>query len=225
MTGAQDTMDDDQRPAGASRAPGDPASGAGSALIYCGLCGALNPAGNHFCAACGTTLVDAFHATEGVRVFERADPAARIVEIIPSGSELDIVEGTMEVPGDWIRVRMINGKLGFVRAADVGAGAPPPPDQVLPDPDINKHARGCVSSGAALGALGLAVVLALFGLVIVLRARQEDAGILWLFYCVAVIPLMALTIGMYVGARSREDRIADEAEEIAAERRRIAGGG
>jgi hypothetical protein len=198
---------------------GEPTSGAGSALIYCGLCGALNPATSHYCAACGTTLVDAFHATEGVRVFERADPAARIVEIMPSGNELEIVEGTMEVPADWIRVRMPNGKLGFVRVTDVGAGAPPPRDQVLAEPDINKHARGCVSSGAALGALALAVIMAIFGLVIVTRARPEDAGILWLFYCITIIPLMAMTIGLYVGARGREDRIAGEAEEIAAARR------
>src|SRR5690349_17455455 len=26
-------------------------------LIFCGMCGALNPATNHYCAACGTTLV------------------------------------------------------------------------------------------------------------------------------------------------------------------------
>ena len=194
--------------------PPDKLAGAGSALIYCGLCGALNPASNHFCAACGTTLVDAFHATEGTRVFERADPAARIVEIIPAGSELEIVEGTMEVPADWIRVRMANGKLGFVRVSDVTANAAAPASRVLPDPDINTHARGCISSGAALGALGLAVLMALFGLVIVTRARPEDAGILWLFYCLAIIPLMALTIGMYVGARNREERLAAEAEDI-----------
>ncbi len=193
---------------------GGPVSGAGSALIYCGLCGALNPASNHYCAACGTTLVDAFHAAEGTRVFERADPAARIVEIIPAGSELDVVEGTQEVPADWIRVRISNGKLGFVRRADVGRPpAEPIPAGMLATPDINTHARGCVSSGAALAALGLLVVMALFGLVIVLRARPEDAGILWLFYCVTVVPLLALTVALYVGARSREDRLAEEAEE------------
>jgi hypothetical protein len=192
---------------------GGPVSGAGSALIYCGLCGALNPASNHYCAACGTTLVDAFHAAEGTRVFERADPAARIVEIVPSGAELEVVEGTQPVPADWVRVRLANGKLGFVRRADVGrprAQAAPGP---LAAPDINTHARGCVSSGAALAALALLVVMALFGLVIVLRARQEDAGILWLFYCVTVVPLLALTAALYVGARSREDRLAEEAEE------------
>ena len=193
---------------------GGPVSGAGSALIYCGLCGALNPATNHYCAACGTTLVDAFHAAEGTRVFERPDPAARIVEIVPAGAELDLVEGTQPVPADWIRVRLENGKLGYVRRADVGR----PPAEALPagllaTPDINTHARGCVSSGAALAALALLVVMALFGLVIVLRARQEDAGILWLFYCVTVVPLLALTVALYVGARSREDRLAEDAEE------------
>jgi hypothetical protein len=193
---------------------GGPVGGAGSALIYCGLCGALNPASNHYCAACGTTLVDAFHATEGTRVFERADPAARIVEIVRSGEELDLVEGTQPVPADWVRVRLANGKLGYVRRADVGR----PPAEALPagalaTPDINTHARGCVSSTAALAALALLVVMALFGLVIVLRARQEDAGVLWLFYCVTVVPLLALTVALYVGARSREDRLAEDAEE------------
>ena len=67
-------------------------TGAGSALIYCGLCGALNPASHHFCAACGSTLVDAFSAVEGLRVFERADPASRVIEILPSGDLLDLVE-------------------------------------------------------------------------------------------------------------------------------------
>lgn len=203
---------------------GGPVSGAGSALIYCGLCGALNSATNHYCAACGTTLVDAFAATEGVRVFERADPAARIVEIVPAGSELELVEGTMEVPSDWARVRLANGKLGFVRLGDVGAGAAPPPDQVLPTPDINTHARGCVSSTAALAALGLLVVMAVFGLVIVLRARPEDSGILWMVYCLTIVPLLAMTIGLYVGARGREERIEADAEERAAAIRRELGG-
>jgi hypothetical protein len=207
--------DSDREETNGAGAAAGPSSGAGSALIYCGLCGALNPATNHYCAACGTTLVDAFHATEGTRVFERADPAARIVEIIPSGTELEVVEGTMEVPADWIRVRMVNGKLGFVRVSDVGtstlsAGRPTPAS--LPEPDINTHARGCVTSSAALGALGLAVVMAIGGLVIITRARPEDAGILWLFYCIIIIPLMAMTIGLYVAARSREDRQTEDAE-------------
>ncbi len=215
-------------PAGGDESgPGD-RSGSGSrsgsrtdsGLIYCGLCGALNPASNHFCAACGTTLVDAFHATEGTRVFERPDPAARLVEIIPAGNELEVVEETdPSAPVDYVRVRIPSGRLGYVRLADVGVGrghdANGDGAATPRTPDINTNARGCVSSGAALAALGLLVIMALFGLVIILRARPTDAGILWLFYCSAVVPLLALTIGLYVAARSREERLADEEAELA----------
>ena len=103
-----------------------PISGAGSGLIYCGLCGALNSASRHYCAACGTTLVDAFHATEGIRVFERADPAARVIEIVAAGVELEPVVGTQDVPQDWVRVRLVNGKLGYVRRSDVTTASPTP---------------------------------------------------------------------------------------------------
>ena len=192
-------------------------SGSGSGLIYCGLCGALNPGDSHFCAACGTTLVDAFHATEGTRVFERPDPAARLVEIIAAGEELEVVEESdPNAPADYVRVRIPSGKLGYVRLADVGQGAAGDVGAAPRTPDINTNARGCVSSGAALAALGLLVIMALFGLVIILRARPTDAGILWLFYCSAVVPLLALTVGLYVAARSREEHQAEDDAELAA---------
>ena len=89
-------------------------SAAGSTVIYCGLCGALNPASSYYCAACGTTLVDAFHATEGLRVFERPDPAARLIEILPSGSELDLVADPA-ASADWLRIACPMGDSGMCR--------------------------------------------------------------------------------------------------------------
>jgi hypothetical protein len=185
---------------------------AGSTVIYCGLCGALNPASNHYCAACGTTLVDAFHATEGLRVFERPDPAARLIEILPSGGELEIVDDAA-APVDWVRIRLPYGRLGYVRAADAAADLAGPgmksPARFRP-PDINTNARGCVSSAAALWALGLLVVTAVFGVVILLRARPEDAGLLSVVFCITLGPLILVTIGAYVAARTREDDLAEE---------------
>jgi hypothetical protein len=185
---------------------------AGSTVIYCGLCGALNPASNHYCAACGTTLVDAFHASEGLRVFERPDPAARLIEILPSGGELEIIEDAA-APVDWVRIRLPYGRLGYVRAADAAAdlAAPgsPMPARFRP-PDINTNARGCVTSAAALWALVLLVVVAIFGVVILLRARPEDAGLLSVVFCITLGPLILLTIGAYVAARTREDDLAEE---------------
>jgi hypothetical protein len=192
-----------------------PLDAAGSGLIYCGLCGALNPATNHYCAACGTTLVDAFHANEGLRVYERPDPAARLIEIVPAGTELDIVEDA-NAPADYVRIRMQHGRLGYIRLGDVGAGGPEAPvRRGLPVPDINTHARGCVSTTGALAALGLLVIAAVFGVIIILNAPPADSGVLTLFFCVIVGPLLLLTVGLYVGARSREDRLEEEAEEAA----------
>ena len=185
-------------------------SAAGSTVIYCGLCGALNPASSYYCAACGTMLVDAFHATEGLRVFERPDPAARLIEILPSGGELDVVaDPTASV--DWLRIRLPYGRLGYVQAAEAAAAAPGPTTSPrFRPPDINTNARGCVTSSAALWALALLVITAIFGVVIVARARQEDAGLLGIVFCLTLGPLILVTIGAYVAARTREDQLGDE---------------
>ena len=189
---------------------------AGSTVIYCGLCGALNPASSYYCAACGTTLVDAFHATEGLRVFERPDPAARLIEILPAGGELEVVEDSA-ASADWLRIRLPHGRLGYVQVAEAAAAAPgPATSHRLRPPDINTNARGCVTSSAALWALALLVLMAIFGVVILARARQEDAGLLGIVFCITLGPLILLTIGAYVAARTREDQLTDEEAALAA---------
>ena len=186
-------------------------------LIFCGMCGALNPASNFYCAACGTTLVDAFHATEGLRVYERPDTASRLIEIVPSGTELEIADDP-NAPEDFIRVRLEYGRLGYIRVQDVEALAanasrgPSGP----PQPDINTYATGCVSSTAALGALALVVVLGLLIIVVMQRADVYDQGTLALVFCVGIGPLLLLTVAFYLYARSREDRLAAEQEEAEA---------
>jgi hypothetical protein len=199
------------------RDPWDAGTGAaGSTVIYCGLCGALNPASSYYCAACGTTLVDAFHATEGLRVFERPDPAARLIEILPSGGELDVVEDPA-ASADWLRIRLPYGRLGYVQVTEAAAATPGPATMTrLRPPDINTNARGCVTSGAALWALALLVLTAIFGVVILARARQEDAGLLGVVFCLTLGPLILLTIGAYVAARTREDQLTDEDAALAA---------
>ena len=67
-----------------------------------------------------------------------------------------------------------------------------------------------MTSSAALWALALLVVTAIFGVVIVARARQEDAGLLGIVFCLTLGPLILLTIGAYVAARTREDQLGDE---------------
>lgn len=189
----------------------------GRPLIFCGMCGALNPAGTFYCAACGTTLVDAFHATEGLRVYERPDSASRLIEIVPSGTELDVVEDP-NLSEDFVRVRLISGKLGYIRLQEVDALASTGQvGSARPVPDINTNARGCVTPLAALGALALVLVLGILMLVIMVRSDTYDQGTMLLLFCVGLGPLLLLTVAIYLYARSRDDRLNAEDEDAAAE--------
>ena len=185
-------------------------------LIYCGQCAALNPATNHYCAACGATLVDAFHASEGLRVYERADTASRMIEIIPAGERLDLVDDP-DAGTDYLRVRLAHGRLGYIRLADVEAMANALPDApVAPrGPDVNTNASGCITQTSMLGALALFLALGALALVFANQSDASESGIVALAACVTIGPLIAVTIGLYVYARSRDERLADEAEELA----------
>jgi hypothetical protein len=191
-------------------------------LLYCGLCGALNPSTNHFCARCGSTLVDAFHPTEGLRVFQRPDDASRIVEILTSGAPVDLLPDR-DAPLDYARVRLEDGRLGYVKQTDLAAQqieASGEVDQSFDanPPDINTNARGCVTPGAALGAIGLMVVLSVLLFVVFDQGRDEDTGIILLFFCITVVPILVLLVALYISARAREDRrLADEEDAIAAQ--------
>lgn len=197
----------------------------GEGLIFCGMCGALNPAGRYYCAACGTTLVDAFHATEGLRVYERPDSASRLIEIVPSGTELELVEDS-EAPEDFARVRLQYGRLGYIRLKEVeamaaAAGAPiggPAPVATRsgrPAPDINTNATGCISSTAALASIALVVAIGALLLALMWRADTYDQGTILLVFCFGLGPFAVLTIAFYLYARSREERLAEEDEEAA----------
>lgn len=188
----------------------------GRPLIFCGMCGALNPAGTFYCAACGTTLIDAFHATEGLRVYERPDSASRLIEIVPSGTELDVVEDP-NLGEDFVRVRLIAGKLGYIRLQEVDALAlTGPAGTAAPAPDINTNARGCVTPLAALGALALVLVLGILMLVIIAQSNTYDQGTMMLLFCIGLGPLLLLTVAVYLYARSRDDRLNAEDEDVRA---------
>jgi len=195
-----------------SDATGDEPERAG--LIYCGQCSALNPAANHYCAACGATLVDAFHASEGLRVYERPDTASRLIEIVPSGNELDIVEDP-DAPLEFARVKLTTGRLGYIRMVDVEAlaSAAPTERRGLATPDINIHARGCVTPTAAIASLGLAIILAMFLYYLLSGGGVADNGFLVLIFCVVLAPLLLLTIGIYLYSRDRDERLEADAED------------
>ncbi|MGI8475223.1 MAG: hypothetical protein ACR2OO_02445 [Thermomicrobiales bacterium] len=203
-----------KRPSGSDAAPTDDDDGAQAGLIFCGQCGALNPSTNHYCASCGATVLDAFHASEGLRVYERADTASRLIDIVPAGAELDIIEDP-DAPADFVRVKLDRGRLGYIRFADVDslAGAAAPTRQFAGAPDVNIAARGCITQTSALGALLLLVVLSSLIFLFVMRTNSAGSGIVALSACVIVGPLLLLTIGFFIFARSRDERLEAEAED------------
>ena len=178
------------------------------------MCGALNPASSHYCAACGTTLVDAFHATEGLRVYERPDSASRLIDLIPSGTELDTIEEA-DPHEDFVRVRLESGKLGYIRLQEVASMVEPGPGAVssLGTPDINTNARGCVTPIGALGALALVLVLVALLVVVLLKSDTYDQGTMLILGCFGLGPLLVITIALYLYARSRDERLEEEAED------------
>jgi len=192
---------------------GSPSPNDGRPLIFCGMCGALNPATSHYCAACGTTLVDAFHATEGLRVYERPDSASRLIDVVPSGTELDVVQEN-NADEDFVRVRLESGKLGYIRLQEVQTMASTPLTAgPLGEPDINTNARGCVTQTGALGALALILVLVALLVVVLAKSDTYDQGTMLILGCFGLGPLLVVTIALYLYARSRDDRLEMEAEE------------
>lgn len=201
--------------------PGGPQSsqpGDRGNLIFCGMCGGLNPATNYYCAACGSTLVDAFHASEGLRVFELPDAASRIIEIVRPGSELDVAEDP-DAPSDYVRIRLAHGRLGYIRLAEVAAltSASLASSAPVATPNINTNARGCVSPLAALASVALLLMLSTFGLYLISR-EDADSGFLMLVTCLVIAPLAILMIFLYLMARDREEQFeADAAERDASD--------
>ena len=137
------------------------------------------------------------------------------------GAELDIVEDP-DAPDEFVRVKLAHGRLGYIRLHDVAAMATAPAakttvDKALGVPDINTNARGCVTQTGALGALLLLIVLSTLIVFYINRTDSSESGIMALAACVTVGPLLIMTIGMFIYARSRDERLELEAEEAAAE--------
>ncbi|MEZ4497886.1 MAG: hypothetical protein R2845_14155 [Thermomicrobiales bacterium] len=160
-----------------------------SGLIYCGLCGALNPSSNHYCARCGSTLVDAFHATEGLRVFSFR--ISRIVQIVSSGTSLEVLPDD-DAPADYARIRLGSGRLEdlHVKPPDVIGSKAEAPSAVSPRHIYgHQHQRAwCVTGAIRLRSRrrGRAIG-ALLPHPASLRAEAISAASLLLVYCINVV--------------------------------------
>ncbi|MCO5175833.1 MAG: hypothetical protein M9890_02520 [Thermomicrobiales bacterium] len=177
-------------------------------VIYCGTCGAMNPRTNHFCSACGHQLVDAYHASEGLRVYATADSSAPLVEIVPSGADLQVLETDEELPGDFVKIALDDGRVGYVRLHEV--------EQTVGDIEQEATRRepiGCISSTAVLAILALVIVSAALVMVTAIRSNDDTAGFIAFLACIIIVPFLLMVVGFYLYVRKREDELLAEREE------------
>ena len=169
-------------------------------VIYCGSCGAMNPRTNHYCSACGHQLVDAYHASEGLRVYVTPDPGAPLVEILDAGSDMTVVPTDEDLPADFVKIALLDGRIGYVRLREVEATV----GDAVP---TRREPIGCITSTALLAILGLMIVTAAMMLLIAVQASDEQGGLIAAIACLIVVPFLLLVAGFYLYVRKREEEL------------------
>jgi hypothetical protein len=183
-------------------------------VIYCGSCGAMNPRTNHFCSACGHQLVDAYHASEGLRVYMTPDPGAPLVEILDSGTHISIVETDEELPADFVKIALDDGRIGYVRLREVEATIDA---ETAP---TRREPLGCITPTALLAIMALLVLTAILMLAIAIRTSEDEGGLIAALACLLVVPFLLLVAGFYLYVRKREEELlaVDDDDATATER-------
>ena len=176
-------------------------------VIYCGSCGALNPRTNHYCSACGHQLVDAYHPSEGLRVYLTPDPGAALVEIVDPGADITVVETSEDLPTDFAKVVLEDGRLGYVRLREVESAAAGELTAGRREP------IGCISSTAVLAILGLLLLAATLVLVTAVRGGTDANNFIAILACLTIVPFLLLVVGLYLYMRKREEELLDAADD------------
>lgn len=179
-------------------------------VIYCGTCGALNPRTNHYCSACGHQLVDAYHASEGLRIYLTPDPGAALVDIVDPGSDITVVETDEQLPTDFAKVHLGDGRIGYVRLREVEqvAGA------VEADAQPREQRAGCISSTAVLAILALMLLTSTLVLITAFQSNDPNADFISVIACFTVVPFFMLVVGFYLYVRKREQEMLDDDEDL-----------
>lgn len=160
----------------------------------------MNPRTNHFCSACGHQLVDAYHASEGLRVYLTPDPGAPLVEILDAGTNITVVETDEDLPADFVKIALDDGRIGYVRLREVEAAI---------GADITPTRRepvGCVTPTALFAVIVLLVLTAVMMLLIALRSDEEGA-LYPALACLLVVPFLIFVVGFYLYVRKREEEL------------------
>jgi len=174
----------------------------------------MNPRTNHFCSACGHQLVDAYHASEGLRVYVTPDPGAPLVEILDTGASITVVDTDEDLPADFVKITLDDGRLGYVRLREVEAtiGGDSSPTRREP--------IGCVTPTALLAVIALLIMTSVLMLAIAVRSSNDQGGLIAALACLFVVPFLFVVVGFYLYVRKREEELltGDDDDESAAVR-------
>ena len=80
-----------------------------------------------------------------------------------------------------------------------------------------------MTQSGALLALALMLALTILTLVYISQTSIQEQGIVALVACVSLGPLLLATVAFYIYARSRDERLAEEVEELGEQASRRAG--
>jgi len=153
--------------------------------------------------------VDAYHASEGLRVYATPDPSSPLVEILDAGSDLTVVSTDEQLPADFAKVTLEDGRLGYVHLREVDSAVEAGADGERREP------VGCVSSTALLAIMALLVVSVALIFLTASRSGDANASLIAVLGCALVVPFLFVVVGFYFYVRKREDELLDERDEAA----------
>lgn len=166
----------------------------------------MNPRTNHYCSACGHALVDAYHPSEGLRVYTTADASSALVDIVDPGADITVLETSETLPDDFVKVTLPDGRVGYVRLQEVERVA----GGAAPEEPLRREPIGCISSSGLMAIIILSIVVGLLALAVAFRSTDANADFLAVLSCLVVVPFFIMVIGFYLYVRKREQEIMED---------------
>ena len=111
-----------------------------------------------------------------------------------------MVETQEELPADFVKVAIADGRVGYVRLREVETA-------VGATEDAPRTPVGCISSTALLAIIALMLVTATMGLVIAFGSTDPNADFIAVLACVTLVPFLLVVVGFYLYVRKREEEI------------------
>jgi hypothetical protein len=139
------------------------------------------------------------------------DPGAALVEILDTGSNLTVVSTDEDLPADFVKVTLDDGRVGYVHLREVESGIE------AGELGERREPVGCISSTALLAIAALLVLSVALAFLTASRSGDANASLLAVIGCAFVVPFLLVVVGFYFYVRKREDELLDEREDVSGE--------